>query len=619
MTRRERRRWALARQLTRLDRRLAALRALSHRLSWARLILFIVGSVLSAVLFFLEGPLTWLVSLAVWAAPFAILVAHHRRIEAGISRFSMWRKLKQEHLARMELDWSQLPPAAALPAPPQTHPFANDLDLYGEQSLHRLIDTAVSFDGSLRLQQRLLDTNPLVGQVRERRALVQALRPLRLFRDRLSLQALIARREGESWRAERLLAWITADSHRDDAALRTWVVGLALLGVLNLALLMLSPALSLPPVWAAGVGIYFVLYTLQGRTASRLFQEAMSLQDALRQLATVFAYLERPHFRHVQPLHTLCAPFRHESQPPSQFLHRLGRLVAAAGASRNPVMWFLLNAFFPWDLFFAHRLRVLRQEIAGRLPTWLDVWFELEAASALANFGYLNPEYVFATVELDGGKEAPFMAVSIGHPLIAHEQRVCNDFAVSEMGQVHLITGSNMAGKSSFLRTVGVNLCLAYAGAPVSAVKLQTRLFRLFTAIRVTDSVTDGISYFYAEVKRLKALHVALEDDDPRPLFFLIDEIFRGTNNRERLLGSRAYIRELVGKNGVGLIATHDLELVHLAEEMAPVLNYHFRDSIRKGRMVFDYHLRPGPSPTTNALKVMIAEGLPVPPDLVDN
>jgi DNA mismatch repair ATPase MutS len=203
----------------------------------------------------------------------------------------------------------------------------------------------------------------------------------------------------------------------------------------------------------------------------------------------------------------------------------------------------------------------------------------------------------------------------MGHPLISPEQKVRNDYRIDRLGEVHIITGSNMAGKSSFLRTAGINLCLAYAGGAVDALELQTSLFRLFTAIRVTDSVTDGISYFYAEVKRLKALLLELQRKDARPLFFLIDEIFRGTNNRERLIGSRAYIRALVGENGLGLIATHDLELVQLAQEMPQVSNFHFRDAIEDGRMVFDYLLRPGPSPTTNALKVMAEEGLPVPPD----
>ncbi len=172
-----------------------------------------------------------------------------------------------------------------------------------------------------------------------------------------------------------------------------------------------------------------------------------------------------------------------------------------------------------------------------------------------------------------------------------------------------------MAGKSTFIKTVGVNLCLAYAGAPVSARQLRSVPFRLHTCIRISDSIVDGFSYFYAEVKCLKRLLDKLNSQDARPLLYLIDEIFRGTNNRERLLGSRAYLRSCIGANGVGLLATHDLELASLADSYAQVRNYHLRDDVQDGRLVFDYRIRPGPCPTTNALKIMQMEGLPVESD----
>jgi len=169
-----------------------------------------------------------------------------------------------------------------------------------------------------------------------------------------------------------------------------------------------------------------------------------------------------------------------------------------------------------------------------------------------------------------------------------------------------------MSGKSTFLRTLGTNLCLAYAGGPVNASSLQASLFKLYTCIKVSDSVTDGYSYFYAEVRRLKGLLTELERSSDFPLFFLIDEIFKGTNNRERQIGSRAYIQALVGQNCMGVISTHDLELVNLADTLPGIKNYHFKEDVIDGRMVFDYVLRPGPSPTTNALKIMQMEGLPV-------
>jgi DNA mismatch repair ATPase MutS len=177
---------------------------------------------------------------------------------------------------------------------------------------------------------------------------------------------------------------------------------------------------------------------------------------------------------------------------------------------------------------------------------------------------------------------------------------------------VSVITGSNMAGKSTFLKTVGINLCLAYAGAPVVAAELRSLPFRLHTCMRISDSIADGFSYFYAEVKCLRLLLDRLRADEPLPLLYLIDEIFRGTNNRERLAGSRAYTRALIGGHGAGLIATHDLELAHLAAQSEQIRNYHFQDSVEGDLLVFDYLLRPGASTTTNALRIMEMEGLPV-------
>jgi DNA mismatch repair ATPase MutS len=168
-----------------------------------------------------------------------------------------------------------------------------------------------------------------------------------------------------------------------------------------------------------------------------------------------------------------------------------------------------------------------------------------------------------------------------------------------------------MSGKSTFVKTLGINLSLAYAGSVVNADNLKISLFRLFTCIKVSDSVTDGISYFYAEVKRLKALLDEMENSE-HPVLFLIDEIFRGTNNIERLKGSSAFIKKLAETNALGAIATHDLELVKLADKILSVKNYHFKEEIKNGKMIFDYKLNNGPCPTTNALKIMKLEGLPV-------
>jgi DNA mismatch repair ATPase MutS len=350
--------------------------------------------------------------------------------------------------------------------------------------------------------------------------------------------------------------------------------------------------------------------------------DAYFLQDGLDKLRAILEYLERFRYGKHERLKKLCQPFLNPEQRPSLQLRQLGRIIVAVSLQRNGIIWLILNSVVPWRYYFAWRLGQYKLKIAEVLPIWLDTVFELEALNSLATFSYLNPDYAFPEIspDLTPSKAAPsadnssiFKVVQAGHPLISEDHKICNDFAFSESGEIVIITGSNMAGKSSFLRTLGVNLCLAYAGSPVNAQSLHTKLFRLFTCIRISDSVTDGFSYFYAEVRRLRELLDEFEDTSQTlPIFFLVDEIFKGTNNRERLIGSRAYLQALVGHNSVGLVSTHDLELVTLADNNAEVKNYHFKEDVAEGRMVFSYKLQMGPSQSTNALKIMEMEGLPV-------
>ena len=279
-------------------------------------------------------------------------------------------------------------------------------------------------------------------------------------------------------------------------------------------------------------------------------------------------------------------------------------------------MGLLLNLLSPWDFWTAWLAARQRQRMATLLPIWLDAFHELEALIALGEFSALHPEFAFPKlmpVECADRPNPVFAARGLGHPLLPSDRKVCNDLQIEALGELLIITGSNMAGKSTFLRTVGVNLCLAYAGGPVNATVMRTVPFRLYTCIWIGDSLGDGFSYFYAVVKRLKGLLEALQPDSSGlPLLYLVDEIFRGTNNRERLIGSHAYVKALIGASGVGLIATHDLDLATLTEGFPQARNVHFSDDVAGGKLIFDYRLRPGPSPTTNALKIMAIEGLPV-------
>ncbi|WP_220193536.1 MutS-related protein [Ktedonospora formicarum] len=520
----------------------------------------------------------------------------------------------ETQVARATLDWEHIPPV-----PPQRdqsdHPFENDLDISGEYSLHHLLNTACSHEGTLHLRKWLLNREPDLKTIQQRQTLVKELIPQTSFRNKLAFHSLYTTRYmQELFDARKLLLWLAQDEIPLPARYKM-IVPCVLTSILLITLLLyvfgMLPVIA--PILSALVSLSWSLFTLRDRLT--LFEDAVFIRQSFEQLGDIFGFLERYSYREGSQLQQLCQPFTvSKEHKPSHLLNHLRRLAQMATFSRDQVGALFLNAFLPWDAYIANQLAHSKREAVEYLPQWLAVWFELEALCSLANFGYLNPEYTLPELlsEEETGEEPLLQGSELGHPLLDDAEKVTNDVTFASMGNVMLITGSNMAGKSTFLRTMGLNLCLAYAGAPVNARMLRTSLFEVYCCIRVVDSVTDGYSYFYAEVRRLRQLLSRLESKPRLPLFFLIDEIFKGTNNRERLIGSHAYIYALAGQRCVGAISTHDLELVSLEEELPQIGNYHFREHVIHGKMSFDYRLRSGSCPTTNALKIMRIEGLPI-------
>ncbi len=602
----------IEKQIGRLNGRIQTLQQQSQQLMQVRMLTFVGAALVSGFTFVQWGAWPWLLVTMVAFVPFLVSVVLHRRVETAVIRWSTWRDIKQTHLARMNLDWAQLPPPLPMEVE-KDHPFAVDVDVLGEFSLHRVLDTAVSASGRRRLARWLLETDPDIETILMRQQLVSELTAITHFRDKLHLNAaLVTQESGERVPGEQLIAWLEAPAQR--VALRRWTLILGGLAVVTAVLFTLGfIKVFSSPLWLVSWIIYVGLYVIKGLPLTgTMFNDALFVQNSLDRLDGVFHFLQSYKYGRSPQIAQLCQPFLNPSNKPSDHIRRVRRVMAGIGVRQNPFVGLLINAIMPWDMFFAYRLALCKADLRDQLPRWMDRWFELEALSSLATFAYLNEEDVVLP-ELDTAVVVKFNTQQLGHPLIPKQDRICNDFQVDQPGSVTIITGSNMAGKSSFLRTVGINLVLAYAGGAVVAHSFSTSFFRLFASIRVQDSLTDGYSFFYAEVQRLAQLLDALQVEEERPLFFLIDEIFRGTNNRERLIGSQAYLTALAQGKGVGIVATHDLELVHLADDHSTIRNYHFRDGVENGRMVFDYQLHQGPCPTTNALKIMELAGLPLP------
>lgn len=599
-------------RLKRLDVRLTQLKKADQRFFWLRMIIFFGGWLVTfAVSYFFPG-IGWVFAALGSAAAFVVVVIFHRRLDRVQVRYQKAHAWFTNQLARLTLDWTQLP------QPPEVklavdHPFARDLNLTGPQSLLHLVDTCTTQGGHGRLQNWLCYPKLDADGIRYRQEVIQEMMNLPGFRNRLMLQSLPENGNHNSdWEAEKIQKWLESGPAPASMKPTLWV--LSVLAILNAILLLLNLFQVIPAFWQFSFILYAGIYLFRYQQYKSLFQDAMTLGEVLRQFQAVLGFLETYPYPKDSKLGQIGARLKQPGRSPSAILKRVSAIISAASLQNNQIFSLVVNALVPWDLFFTFQLSRYKQTIQGLLPAWLDTWYEVEAYHALANFGYLFPAYQFAELidPVEQGKAPILEAKQIGHPLIPLETRVCNNFSLENKGQVVIVTGSNMSGKSTFLRTVGVNTALALAGAVVPAESFRLQIVRLFTCIQVSDSLSEGFSYFYAEVHRLKQLLDALQEEEQPPVLFLIDEIFRGTNNQERRIGSQAYVRALTAANGAGLISTHDLELSKLANQNSDILNYNFRDDVVEGRMTFDYVLRRGPSPTTNALKIMELEGLPV-------
>ena len=601
---------ALEQQIGRIESLRKLLDARYERISIYRLGVFLMGSVATYLAIRYGTTTLGILTPAVFLAGFLGLVAWHQSVERSIRKFDLWRTIRATHLSRMELNWSGIP-APDQPEEKKDHPYATDLHITGRHSLLNLMDTSIYEGGRDRLRAWLLENAPVRERIGKRQRLVQELRPMAYFRDRLQLKAAITRSKESpmEWTMNDLIRWLR-DSRKDSYARELFILGTLALANVIFGILYLTGTLG-PYVFFSFV-LYLTLYSLNYSKVKGLFDTAYEIERLLTRFRSLLLYLESYPYKQNSRLREFCSIYHRAETRPSKFLNKAIRLTAAAALQKSELLRGIINLLLPWDLYFSHRLNRYKDELTEPLERWLDRFYDLEALCSMANYGWINPDYIHAVPE-EFQRERVFEAEGLGHPLIPRREKVTNEISIDRLGSLLLITGSNMSGKSTFLRTLGINLCLCFAGAPVNARSFSTIPFRLYSSINVPDSLDEGFSHFYAEVRKLKQMLVELERGGNRaPLFFLVDEIFRGTNNRERLIGSRAFLRYTAGKMGVGVFSTHDLELASLEEEIPLLTNYHFEETIRDGRMTFEYKLKPGPCPTTNALKIMEMEGLPV-------
>lgn len=591
---------------SRLDQAKALAAQLERRSFWlsnARLATFLAALGLGLAVWAgqLRASALW-GSLASFLLFLACAVAHDRVIRAQ-RRADARAELNRRGLLRLDDKFSELADTGARFADP-AHPYAGDLDLFGPASLFQRLDATATRHGEDELV-RWLKAPAEAGEIPARQEAVRELVPQVDLRQAVQAEGLLlAKESGQKPDPSRLLGWAEGGGELSWPGwkLVAWALPcLTLLGWLGSELEAL-PRLS----WALPLGVQVLLAAATARAVARLYNKLRAPGEALMDYERLFAQVER-----LAPKASLLAVLadqaRVDGAPPSVQLKRLARALSFLQMREQPLFHLPLNALLLFDLHWATSLERWRERSGPKARGWFEAVGTLEALSSLAGFAFENPGFAWPAV-VEGPTK--LVAEGLGHPLLPGGRRVVNAVDLGAPGAVLLVTGSNMAGKTTLLRAVGVNAVLAQAGAPVCATSMTLSPLQVATSMRIQDSLARGLSFFYAELERLKAV---LDLCRSRPALFLLDEVLQGTNTAERQAASRAIVRRLSDLGAVGGIATHDLGLTTLQEETGgKVKNVHFTDRIENGEMTFDYRLRPGVVSTTNALALLAKVGIDV-------
>ena len=564
---------------------------------WRRVVFAIIA--LMIILAFEKIVAWWLIAPSVIA--FIALMAIHQRVQASVARFERAVKFYERGIARLEDQWSGGGETGERFAD-KSHPYSEDLDLFGKGSLFELLSTARTKAGEERLASWLLTPAPIT-EILARQQSVAELQPRLDLREDL---ALLGDEVKAGAHPEDLVAW-AAGRPIFTARQTQWLQLVALLiGLFSAVAIVMWLGFGYRKTAMIALMVEATFLFLYRAQIGRVVAEVERPGRELTLLAEILGRLEQERFSSPR-LAQLRNALDTDGLPPSRQIARLSRLVQILDSLKNqffaPIAFVLL---VPAQLALA--IERWRQHAGAKIPRWLDAVAEIEALSSLASYAYEHPRDPFP--ELVEG-EVRFDGESLGHPLITESRSVRNDVRLGAAPRALIVSGSNMSGKSTLMRTVGTNVVLALAGAPVRAGRLRLSPLAIGASIHILDSLQTGASRFYAEIMRLRQI-VELTRGE-LPLLFLLDEILSGTNSHDRLIGAEAVVKGLVERGAVGIVTTHDLALTRIVETLdGRAANVHFEDHLENGRMVFDYKMLPGVVRRSNALELMRSVGLEV-------
>ncbi|QGG48913.1 MutS family DNA mismatch repair protein [Heliorestis convoluta] len=561
------------------------------------------------------------------AVAFFVLIRKHGETEKSMLFYKQMVQLNKQAIQRLQDQWYHFPKDGTAYLE-EEHPYAGDLNIFGRGSLFQHINATTTYEGEKKLAQLLSGAmtpeerpatakasakQELLRTLEERQQAVQELANLLDWRQQFQIAGLEGQPKTEQQQdqerqtikdPQKIIAWLESPRIKLGKAQKLLIIVLPLLTLSTFILANFQILSSTIPTILLLLQIIYVALT--GRGTNSAYNLTEGAVEELQRYAALLRKVEEQSFQ-APLLKAMSEPIQHHQEGAAEQLKKLSQIVEWSYFRHSPVLHFILNNLLFWDLHVLQRLEQWKEKNGTALQSWLDSISQFEVLSSLAILAHDHPDWAYPQV-VETEQRLRIEAEELGHPLLGNKTRVCNN-AIFAHNQTWIITGSNMSGKSTFLRTIGINLVLAYTGAPVCARALTCSPMHIYTSMRIQDDLENHTSTFYAELKRIKAIVDASQQD--RPLLFLIDEIFRGTNSKDRIAGAKKVITRLSKDNTIGLVTTHDLELSALAEEKEGLIkNYHFTDRIIENQLHFDYRLREGVSTTTNAMALMKMVGL---------
>ncbi len=569
----------------------------SRLLGWLRLTIFVVAFTFPFIFFELFSQ-PFLITFTIPIILFAWLVKYAGKIGEDIRYASYMVEINTIEIDALNYNFENLPEGDEFIDP--QHDFAHDLDIFGKGSLFQFINRTATQGGLESLAGKL--TNPIRESelIKKRQKVVEELAGRLKFRHSFY-----------SWGK-----MVNEDKQQKDSLENISKIDLAFFGNKETALSIVFPLMAIAVTLSVAFGylpakaliyIFFTGLGLSGiyfKRITKVHKQLSHLGDVLSGYSKLFRLVESENFEASQ-LIRLQERLKSSSNSASGIICKLGKRINLLDQRLNMFLGPVLNGFFLLDLLVVRSLKKMLNSDDIVIPQWFSVMHELDALNSLAGFGYNHPAFVYPGFFESGAVDAK----DLGHPLIPGNERVNNLFSISGDTKIVIVTGANMAGKSTFLRTVGVNLVLAGTGAKVCASEFSYYPMRLITSMRAIDSLYKHESYFFSELKRLK--YIVDEIKRGEQLFFILDEILKGTNSHDKTKGSIALTEQLLKLGAAGIIATHDLELGKLSNLFpGKIVNNCFEVEFDKGKLLFDYILREGVTTSHNATYLMKNMGL---------